>query len=309
MSVVIPTYNRADLVCEAVASALAQDWDPLEVIVVDDASSDDTVERLQALSEDDSRLRLIARERNGGESAARNQGILAATQDYVALLDSDNSFMPQKLSRQMPSLLAGPAEAVSFSAYVLLQDGAESSVVIDRWESGSEAAVEALLMACVVNTSTFVAPRAVLADQGLFRTDLVCCQDHDLWLRLAALGHDFVYEPEPLTLYRVHSGSVSSDAGRVAKYEELVVGDFLARPDLPPRVAQRVARWRARWALAGAVRFLDAGMPGSALRALGRAALADPRSVRPGWLLLGMRALRDFARSCRRTDATAGSRA
>jgi glycosyltransferase involved in cell wall biosynthesis len=283
------------LVSEAVASALAQEWDPLEVIVVDDASSDDTVERLRALASADGRLRVIARERNGGESAARNQGILAASQDYVALLDSDNSFMPQKLSRQMTSLLAGPADAMSFSAYVLAEDGIESAIVLDHWQSAPDAVVEALLMACVVNTSTFLGPRAILADQGLFRTDLVCCQDHDLWLRLAALGHAFLYEPEPLTLYRMHGGSISSDAARVAKYEELVIGDFLARPDLPKQVTQRAGYWRARWALAGAGRFLEAGMPDAALRALGRAALASPRSIRAGWLLLALRAMRDSA--------------
>jgi glycosyltransferase involved in cell wall biosynthesis len=293
VSVVIPTYNRAELVCEAVASALAQDWEPLEVIVVDDCSSDDTVERLTAIAASDGRLRVIARERNGGESAARNQGIIAAAHEYVAFLDSDNRFMPEKLARQMPGLLTGPDRAVSFSGYLLAEDGREPRAVrLDHWEGDSDSVVEALLEACCVNTSTFVAPRAVLADQGLFRTDLVCCQDHDLWLRLAALGHVFLYEPSPLTLYRLHGGSVSGDAAQVARYEELVVSDFLARPDLPPKIAERRGQWRARWAFVGAERYLEAGLAGAALRALCRAAAADPRAIRAGWLRLAIRALR-----------------
>ena len=283
VSVVIPTYNRADLVSEAVESALAQAWSPLEVIVVDDASTDDTVERLNQIAAADGRLRVIARPRNGGESAARNQGILAATLEFVALLDSDNRFMPDKLVRQMVTLLDGPEGAVSFSGYVLDEDGKESTVALETWDSDPEAVIEALLTACSVNTSTFIAPRSVLADHGLFRTDLICCQDHDVWLRLAALRHPFLYEPNPLTFYRLHGGSVSADAGRVAKYEELVVHDFLSRPDLPDVVATRAGEWTARWALIGAERYLDANMPAFALRALARAAVASPRSVRPGW--------------------------
>jgi glycosyltransferase involved in cell wall biosynthesis len=292
VSVVIPTYNRAELVCEAVSSALQQAWEPLEVVVVDDASSDDTVQRLRALAAGDDRLRVIERERNGGESAARNQGILAATQPYVALLDSDNRFMPDKLARQMPALLSGPDRAVSFSGYVLATEESRSEVILDSWLIESEAVVGALLVGCAVNTSTFIAPRSILVDQGLFRTDLTCCQDHDVWLRLAALGHVFLYEPTPLTFYRAHRDSVSADVARVAKYEELVIGDFLARPDLPPSVAARSAQWRAHWALASAEGYLAAGMSAASLGALARAALAHPAAIRPGWGLIGLRALR-----------------
>lgn len=294
VSVVIPTYNRAGEVLEAVASALAQRWDPLEVIVVDDASSDDTVVRLRELAEAEPRLRVIARERNGGESVARNQGILASSHEYVALLDSDNEFMPDKLARQMPSLLDGPSGAVSFTGYLESSEGRERAAVLGGWDSDPEAAVEALLGACAVNTSTFVAPREVLVDGGLFRADLVCCEDHDLWLRLAATGHPFLYEPAPLTIYQVHAAGISADAALVASYEELVVGDFLARPDLPPRVRARRGYWRSRWALSGAERLLGAGLPGPALRSLTRAALACPRATRPGWMVIALTAVRDL---------------
>lgn len=290
VSIVIPTYNRAALVSEAVRSALVQNWEPLEVIVIDDASSDDTVERLSELASLDERVRVIERERNGGESAARNQGILASRYEYVAFLDSDNRFMPGKLEAQMPALVQASDHAVSFSGYVLSADGAESEVVLTHWDSDSLSVMTELLGHCVVNTSTFIARADLLADQGLFRTDLDCCADHELWLRLAALGSLFLYEPQALTFYRLHSGSVSGDLSRVAKYEELVIGDFLARDDLPPTIADRAGEWRARWALIGAERFLDAGMPKTALRALGRASLASPRSIKPGWLFLLLKA-------------------
>jgi len=288
VSVVIPTYNRAAQVVGAVASALAQRWEPLEVIVVDDASTDDTVERLLAMSDSDPRLRVVTRDRNGGESVARNQGILVSRLPYVAFLDSDNRFMPAKLERQMPDLLSGPAGSVGFTGYIESSEDQERAVILDDWFSDPETVIDALLAACAVNTSTFVAPRETLLRGGLFRADLPCCADHDLWLRLAASGCAFLYEPAPLTVYRVHPGGVSADGALVARYEELVVGDFLARPDLPPQVSRRSGYWRARWALTGAERRLAAGMPAAALRSLCRAVAACPSAVRPGWAVIAL---------------------
>jgi glycosyltransferase involved in cell wall biosynthesis len=278
------------MVVQAVRSALGQSWEPLEVVVVDDASSDDTVERLQQIAAQDTRLTVIARSANGGESVARNQGILAARHEYVALLDSDNTFMPTKLQTQMPALIDAVPGSVSFSGYVLDEDGKQSDVVLDAWSEATQPILDALLASCCVNTSTFLAPRSALVESGLFRTDLACCQDHDLWLRLAIKGHRFVYEPELLTLYRIHGGSVSSDEAKVARYEELVIGDFLARPDLPLEITTQRRRWRSHWALTGAERRITAGKGREALLSLARAAWYRPPAIRPGWLLLTVRA-------------------
>ncbi len=97
VSICIPTYNRAALVQEAVASVLAQTWREFELIVVDDGSTDDTTEALAAYA---SRIRLIRRESRGGVSAARNTGIAAARGEWLAFLDSDDLWRPEKLARQ-----------------------------------------------------------------------------------------------------------------------------------------------------------------------------------------------------------------
>ena len=291
VSVVIPTFNRADLVVEAVASALAQAWEPLEVIVVDDASSDDTVARLELIGATDPRLRVIALAQNGGESAARNQGVLAANHAYVALLDSDNRFMPTKLVRQMPSLLSGPPGAVSFTAYLLARGDSEDSVVLERWSPTRPATLEALLTGCCVNTSTFVAPREILIGEGRFRPELRCCEDHDLWLRLAVLEHPFLYVNEPLTWYRSHVGSLSADQRRVAAASEQVISEFFDRGDVPAEFQRRRSRYAARWALNAAVGYAAAGDGRSALTALARAVRFRPLSARPGWLWLAAKSL------------------
>ncbi len=105
VSVIIPTYNRAALVAEAVASVLAQTWRDFEVLVVDDGSTDGTIEALAPYA---SRLRLLRRESRGGVSAARNTGIKAARGEWLAFLDSDDLWLPEKLSRQMAYLAAHP---------------------------------------------------------------------------------------------------------------------------------------------------------------------------------------------------------
>src|SRR5574340_444159 len=105
VSVIIPTYNRAALVPEAVASVLGQTWREFEVLVVDDGSTDGT---LAALAPYAGQIRFLRRESRGGVSAARNTGIAAARGEWLAFLDSDDLWRPEKLARQMAYLLARP---------------------------------------------------------------------------------------------------------------------------------------------------------------------------------------------------------
>lgn len=109
VSVVIPMFNRAATIRRAVDSALAQSFRDIEVIVVDDASSDESVANVAAI--DDSRLRLLRRERNGGASAARNAGVAASRGSLVAFLDSDDEWFPRKLEIQVAALNAAPSHA------------------------------------------------------------------------------------------------------------------------------------------------------------------------------------------------------
>ena len=292
VSTVIPTYNRADLVCEAIESVLVQQWGPLEVVVVDDASTDDTSRRLAALSARDARVRVLRREVNGGESVARNDGIRAARFEYVALLDSDNRFEPDKLELQMPALLVDPRPSVSFTGYRLTTTTSTRDVLLDGWSSASDQVLERLLEGCCVNTSTVVARRSSLIESGLFRPALICCADHDAWLRLAVLGHSFIYERRTLTDYRLHEGSVSGDEALVAEFSERVINDTLHRADLPQHIAQRRSSYEARWALNSAVRYVAARNGRAGLAALMRALRRRPLSARPGWLGLAVQCVR-----------------
>jgi succinoglycan biosynthesis protein ExoO len=121
VTVLIAAYNAAGFVGRAVASALAQSLAPLEVLVVDDASTDDTGPVVRQLAAADSRIRLITLQENGGPSAARNAGLDAATGEWIAVLDADDAFMPQRLERMLRFAVASRADIVvdNFRSYQL----------------------------------------------------------------------------------------------------------------------------------------------------------------------------------------------
>lgn len=311
VSVVIPTYNRSEVVCEAVKSALEQKWEPLEVIVVDDCSSDDTLERLESLRQEDARLRYITRATNAGPSIARNEGILTSTMRYIAFLDSDDRFHPDKLALQMPILLAESVPTVAFTAYTVADNTSVSDVLLSDWSSAPRDVLERLLVGCCVHPCTVVTARRSLVEVGMFRDDLICCEDHDLWLRLALRRYRFLYVERCLTSCAVRPGSLSTDERAVAQCSEEVVAQALASTALPLEFRIRRSVYEARWALNSTVRYIRAGDGPAALAALWRAAHARPRSIRPGWLVLafraaGLAARRFVHRSVRAPGAGAG---
>ena len=283
VSVVIPTYNRADLLPEALDSVLAQDWPELEIVVVDDGSTDETSDLLTDYELRRPEAMRVIRQENAGESAARNAGISAARHEYVALLDSDNRWAPGKLRRQMALFEADPRVDFTFTAYTNF-GASDELVALGRWDESRDYAIEQLLIGCCINTSTVVAKRSCLLDSGLFDRSLQCCQDHDLWLRIAARGRHIRYLPESLTEYRVHAGGVSSDAKLVSANTERVFLRLFESGSLPDRFQVDRAFYISRCYLNSAARYLSAGDGRQAAAALRRAVRARPASIRPGWL-------------------------
>jgi glycosyltransferase involved in cell wall biosynthesis len=288
VSVVIPTYNRADLVGEAIDSALTQDWPELEVIVVDDGSTDGTPKLLAGYGD---RVRVI-RQENAGESSARNAGIRSASYELIALLDSDNRWLPGKLRRQMTLFEGGSPPEFSFTAYTAFGDIPRQDVVLDHWDGTQNDALEQLLAGCCINTSTVLAAKSCLTAAGLFDEELRCCQDHDLWLRIAAHGDRVAYLPQPLTEYRVHAHSVSEDAALVSTSTEHVFERLFDDGSLPEPFAREKSRYLARCYLNSSIRYLDAGDGEAAAASITRAARTRPASVRLGWIRIWARALR-----------------
>lgn len=207
VSVIVPTRDRAGLLGRTLASALAQRAAALEVVVVDDASSDGTAALLAAMV--DERVRTIRHDRTLGVSAARNTGLSAARGRWVAFLDDDDLWSPRKLDRQLDALAGSPA-----CGWVI-----DGSVVVDgdlRIIGAQPPPIEpdlsgSLLAGNVVpgGASGVVADRQLVADVGGFDPELSLLADWDLWTRLA-LRSPVAAVVAPLHAYRLHKASMSS---------------------------------------------------------------------------------------------------
>jgi glycosyltransferase involved in cell wall biosynthesis len=203
VSVVIPTHDRATIVERAICSVLAQTRPALEILVVDDGSTDDTAARLERYVDQTVRVLRLA-ERVGG-SRARNIGIEAARGDWVAFLDSDDEWRPRKLERQLARLGApdGAGLGVIYCRKVMHDHlNGRESLVRTRLCNGD--VLLPLLSGWEISTSQVMVTRAALSQVGGFDPELPASQDYDLWLRLAAAGHRFGGVAEAMTVKHVH---------------------------------------------------------------------------------------------------------
>ncbi len=210
VSVVIPTYNSSQYLPEALESVLAQTVLPLEIIVVDDGSTDDTADRLHPY------LKLITYrfQTNSGVSAARNAGLQFAKGDYVAFLDADDVWHPRKLESQMRILTSHPDLGLlgtgkfdwPEAALPIVEAGLEDTITYVTWRQ--------LVVKNYFTTSSVVARRDLLEQAGEFDCKMQGPEDRDLWLRLAELA-PVANLNIPLVGYRAVPGSVSRQCIRV----------------------------------------------------------------------------------------------
>ncbi|HZP41301.1 MAG TPA: glycosyltransferase [Candidatus Binatia bacterium] len=291
VSVVVPTYNRAAFLAESLGSVLAQEGVALELIVVDDGSTDDTAVVVAGLR--DPRIRLLARP-HAGIAAARNAGLAAARAPYVAFHDSDDLALPGRLAVPVEFLRTHPAIDLVIQNGRLLppegEGGAEKPWVapavahalarrpigwleVFRWNLGQ------LQGMCFTRRSLDAA--------GPFDTTLAILDDLDLVLRVTVHAAA-VFLDVPAFAYRRHPAGVARDRSRVRE-ESIRVADKLARehPELldvigRSRFVRRQARRYARLAL---LRARAGDVRGA------RAALAEARRLRPGNLAYRLRAL------------------
>jgi glycosyltransferase involved in cell wall biosynthesis len=215
VSVVIPAYNAAWCAGRAVDSVLAQTFRDFELIVVDDGSTDNTVDVLAGYGE---RIRTLSKP-NGGLSSARNAGIQAARGEFVAFLDADDWWMPEKLVRQVAWMQAHPETIFCSTAARLVNPEGES---IGEWRCGacSSSALEAIFSAnahVAGSGSAVVARRQALLETGGFDERLGSLEDIDMWMRLAARGgYQCIDEPLAVVVKRPDSMSRHLDVMRAA---------------------------------------------------------------------------------------------
>jgi GT2 family glycosyltransferase len=235
VSVVIPSWNGRRWIGATIDSVLRQTLPAHEVIVVDDGSIDGTAEYLQGAYPSVQ----VVRQANAGVSAARNRGVACATGEWVAFLDADDIWLPDKLQQQWALLLQQPEAELVCSGWLswtcsdptppaaLLEALASERDDPERWGGPTGWIYGDLLLACCVWTSTVVMHQALLARTGGFDTGLSIGEDLDLWLRASRLT-PIARVPRPLALYRQHGANTTRRAPAV-NHQAMVVKRAVAR--------------------------------------------------------------------------------
>lgn len=180
VSVVIPTYNRRDLVREAIASVTAQSYPDVEVIVVDDGSDDGTAEVVRQFAG----VQYVY-QANRGVSAARNEGVARARGELLAFLDSDDLWQPDKLAHQMALFEQQPDVHICQTDEIWLRNGVRVNPHHKHRKTGGDLFARGLAL-CVVSPSAVMMRRALFERLGGFDDTLPACEDYDLWLRITA---------------------------------------------------------------------------------------------------------------------------
>ncbi|SES35672.1 glycosyltransferase family 2 protein [Salisediminibacterium halotolerans] len=212
VSIITPAYNAERNIAETIASVQTQTYSDWEIIIVDDQSTDKTVAVIKEMQQKDSRIRLEILETNSGPAVARNKAISLARGRYIAFLDSDDQWLPEKLTKQL-QFMAERDAAFSYTDYYLLNDDQTLSEnpekLLDKIDYSK------LLKSNVIGCLT------VLIDTektGPFEmVDIRTRQDYTLWLELMKRGFPAHLLDEPLALYRVGTESISSDKIKMAK--------------------------------------------------------------------------------------------
>jgi len=235
VSVIIPAYNNEKHIGEAIDSVLRQDYSPLEIIVVDDGSTDRTP---MIVSDYGNRVVLLQQE-NQGSAVARNLGIKAARGRYIAFLDADDVWWKHKIRYQVAELRHN-GHSMAYSRFIWWEPDANGqySIADNEFELESNPRLSSglistgwiytdLLLDCIVWTSTVIVEKTALEAVGLFDPSLRKGQDYDLWLKLAR-SIEMLGLEQPTALYRRHSGSIT-DSVKEINYEHLILSRAIER--------------------------------------------------------------------------------
>jgi len=205
VSVIIPTYNRAKYLCEAIDSVLAQTYKDYEIIVVDDGSTDDTK---KVLAKYGSSIRYYCQE-NSGIAVARNVGISLSEGEYIAFLDDDDIWLSDKLKVQMKYLEKNSdIDLVTSRAEIIDSEGHLTGGFKPSKFYATD--FEGLLNSNFIVVPSVVFKKKILSKVGYFDEKLRCCEDYELWLRIALKGKIYFMD-QVLVKYRMTPNSLSKD--------------------------------------------------------------------------------------------------
>lgn len=211
ISVIIPAYNAEKTIKETIKSVLNQTISDFEILVINDGSQDGTVEIVESIT--DSRIKLFSYP-NAGPQKTRNRGIHHASGDYIALLDADDRWTPDKLASQLKALQDNPQAAVAYSWTDYIDESDQFLRPGPHIHASGDIFPQLLLADCIGSGSNPLIRQQALAEVGNFDESLPAAQDWEMWLRLAA-RYPFVVVPEVQVFYRISGNSWSSNVYRM----------------------------------------------------------------------------------------------
>lgn len=213
VSIITPSYNSEKYIQETIESVIAQSYDTWEMIIVDDVSDDNSNMIIEEYMKQDSRVKLITLEKNSGPAVARNRAIGEARGRYIAFLDTDDLWVPQKLEKQI-SFMQEHDLALSYTAYYQIEES--SGEIIDQISVSKKVNYGELLKQNIIGCLTAIYDTKKIGK--VYMPNILRRQDFGLWLKILkkipyAYGID-----EPLAYYRIRSSSVSSNKILASKY-------------------------------------------------------------------------------------------
>lgn len=213
ISVIIPTYNRKHTLSRAIKSVNDQTYEPFEIIIVDDGSTDGTKEWL---AKRHPRVQYIYQP-NAGVSAARNLGIKSAQGDWISLLDSDDEWLSQKLEKQVKAVKEDPDSMFCHTNEVWIRNGVRINQGKKHQKYGGLIFNQCLDI-CRISPSSVLLKNSILKHTGLFDEKLPVCEDYDLWLRITA-HNPVIFLDEPLiNKYGGHKDQLSRVPAGIEQY-------------------------------------------------------------------------------------------
>jgi len=246
VSVIIPTYNRRAMAGEAVASAAGQEAVVLEVIVVDDGSTDGTFEELCALGASLEKGRgtvsiRVERTENRGPAAARNYGARLARAPHLAFLDSDDLWAPQKLLRQLAFMRQRPACTISQTQEIWMRNGSRVNPGRRHQKRAGDIFVDSL-RTCLISPSAAMIRACVFRSAGGFDERMAAAEDYDLWLRVL-VDYEVGLIDRPLVIRRAgHPDQLSAAVPALDRFRIMALAKLLAGTRLSAARREAVAQ-------------------------------------------------------------------
>lgn len=213
VTIIMPSYDSEKFIIESVESVLAQTYSNWELIIVDDCSPDDSNRIITKYVDNDSRIKLIKLQKNSGPAVARNTAIEAASGRYIAFLDSDDVWLPNKLEKQIKFMQDNDL-AFTYSSYKLVgEDNEDLGLFITK----DKISYLDMLKTCSVGCLTAIYDTEKIGKQ--YMPLILKRQDYGLWLKILKLIGETKGILEPLATYRLRKNSVSSNKVKAAKYQ------------------------------------------------------------------------------------------